>query len=352
MNEYNVVEVIDSNRDTLFRELSNQIYEKHPRYRDSLSTVFEHHSNKNEWITKSWIVLKNSEVASRLTAIIYTSEDDTKHGCFSDFETINSIESVKALFKVSNAWFSEHGVCSIKGPMTPYMGDSRGVLLNEHEAGPCLGLTYTPSYYSTLFANLNFSKSIDLYSYRISSKKVTTLKSIASFVKKRNPDVCLRTFDINDSHNELQKVVDIYNKSWTDHWSFIPVTVEKLMATYDSFKEIFDPSMGLFVTKGGVDVGIFLSVPNILEEKSHADSRICSARGLLFGVLSGYQRKGFDALLLDGALNMVNKKNYREYEIGWVLESNTSWIHQIEKIHKGAILGRRTFRIYEYAITQ
>jgi len=54
---------------------------------------------------------------------------------------------------------------------------------------------------------------------------------------------------------------------------------------------------------------------------------------------------------LDWALDMVGKKGFDEYEIGWVLESNTHWRRQLEKLHCGAILGIRRFSIYQQPIT-
>ena len=333
-----------------FNSLGLSIYTRYPSYGSSLVGLDRKSRSSQGWRTRSWLARVGHIAVARVTAII-DEKDSSEIGYFTDFEALEfHTEAVHQLFMVVREWLSRFGIRALRGPMTPYMGDPRGVLIEGNDSPPCVGLSYAPEYYDNILSDLGFLNEMSLFSYRVDPQRVRSLKKLAKFVWLRHPKASIRSFDTNHVERELTVIQRIYNEAWSTHWQFNAVTGAQIQDSFHAISSFFDPTMACFLQYNEKDIGIFLAIPNIHTPRDDGTS-FSGARGMLFGVSSEWQRKGLDVLLLDWALDMVGKKGFDEYEIGWVLESNTHWRRQLEKLHCGAILGIRRFSIYQQPIT-
>lgn len=239
------------------------------------------------------------------------------------------------------------GARTLLGPMAPDVSAPRGVLISECAQPPALGLARNPLYVADLFERAGFEKAVDLFSFRILMRPDPRISRVAYEVRRRYPDLVLRHLNVDRLAAEMATIADIYNEAWSGHWGFAPLTHDGLMNAFEAMRPFVNPEWVLFVRDGAQDVAILVSVPNIVDPRRNEEGGPLSARGMLFGVRTGWQRKGIDLLLFEAATGLAVRDGVTESEIGWVLETNDRWLRQIENAYSDAILERRHYRVFQ-----
>jgi GNAT superfamily N-acetyltransferase len=128
---------------------------------------------------------------------------------------------------------------------------------------------------------------------------------------------------------------------------FFPVEPAGLIRLDDALQDILIPELNFIVSIDGVDAGVFMSAPNVL----HVDEKsgVRSYRGMLFGVMPDFRKRGVDALMASTAYERATALGYSLFEIGWILESSSSWLRQAAKFAGGGHR-KRVFRVYDLVI--
>lgn len=301
----------------------------------------------------AWIGYRDGVPASYI-AVEYDEELSSylgdKVALFTDFRSRDDACVVSAVVEEVVAWMKNIGVTALRGPMSRSVSEVRGALVEGYELPPCLGLAQNPKYYDELLRSAGLEKAMDMFSYSVRTENLEKVTRVAKLAKLRNPGLSIRNFDLKHSDREIGSIVDLYNSAWKGHWSFLPVTKEDFTNALDSMAAFFDPEMVKIASIGTRDVGVMVSVPNVLDKEVRDTGRPISARAMLFGVDKAYQKRGIDALLMYSAVNMAKNKSIRTYEVGWVLESNTIWRNQLESACGAAMVGRRRYRLYEWSV--
>lgn len=264
-----------------------------------------------------------------------------------EFMSRDDPQSAIGVFEAACTWARGHRLDRIRGPMSARISDRRGSLLSQGANAPALGLSRNPAYEEHLFDAAGFVKAADLFAYRIRMEHNPRISRAADFVKRRRPGLSVRRVDLSRIEAEIESIISIYNEAWSDHWSFIPLVKAQLLGAFEELKDIVFPEWIFFLTLNGADIGVFVAVPNILDERRNARGLPMSARGMLFGVRRAYHGRGLDVVLLEEAVAVMRRFGVEEGEIGWILESNRQWTDEIENAFNGSLIDRHRFRIYE-----
>lgn len=310
---------------------------------------------------------QSGKLAGRIAGIIdynYIKFHNEKVGFFGFFESTSDPMVAETLLSKVADWLKEHGMEKMAGPMNPSINDELGLLVEGFDSSPCLMMTYNPSYYPSLLENFGLKKKMDLYAYLLedTSFLLDRLERFTERLKKKEPQLRVRTIDLRHFEEELKIVKDIYNQAWSKNWGFVPMTDEEINLTAKELKPLVIPELVLFAYLGGEPVGFSVTIPDYYVVLKHLNGRmgplgalkflyysrkIKKVRVMLLGVKHAFQKRGVEGLLYVETFRNGIKKRYKQAECSWILENNVLMQHGIE-----AMGGKRykTYRIYEMPI--
>ena len=317
-----------------------------------------------------FLALKDNRVVGRIAAILNTGHLERYHdgvGFFGFFESIDDQEVADALFSAVNSWLRERGIKTIKGPMNPSMNHTVGLLVDGFDSSPFFMMTYNPRYYEKLVTNAGFVKSQDLFSFW---GKVEMLPKIrerylhtAEMIEERCR-VKIRHMDTKHFAKDCELFLDLYNRSLTNTWGFVPMSEREVKKMASSLKYLMIPELALLAEIDGRPVGVTFCLPyynpriraikgklfpfgfwKLLHNKEKAIERI---RIISTNVLPEYQMTGLGLVLLNALVPKALECGVREAEFSWVLESNQ---YSRGSLEKGGAICNKVYRVYDRPVT-
>ena len=310
-----------------------------------------------------FLVRQNGEVCGRIAAIEdrrYNEYHDAQTGFFGFFECIDDQTVASLLIKAATGWLNDRGLTEVMGPANPSMMDEIGILVEGFDEYPSILMPYHKPYYDGLLKTEGLEKEMDLYAFRITQETVAIdrMRRAGQIVKKRIPELEIREVNLKKIDREVQIVRDIFNRSWSENWGFIPLAEEELEMLADDLKMILDPKFAHIVEVDGEPIAFSVALPDLNQALRHMNGRlfptgifkllwyqrkINRVRTALMGVIPEYRGKGIDALLHLQAIENGRKAGINSSELGWVLETNTNMIRVAERL--GAHI-EKTYRMY------
>ena len=319
---------------------------------------------KNE--CQTFLAVKGSQVVGRIAAIFnrgYVERYKENIGFFGFFESIDDTEVSRALFDAAFGWLKEKGMTIIRGPVNPSLNYTLGLLIDGFDSSPFFMMTYNPPYYEKLLEEYGFRKSQDLYSYwgkiEMLPKVRDRLVPMANIVAEKTGAI-VRPLDRQNFARDVELFLNIYNRSLTNTWGFVPMSEDELKNMTNSLKYLIVPELAVGVEINGKLVGASFGLPDYNPRIKEIDGRlfpfgflkllrkkdqIKRIRILSTNVLPEYQMQGLALLLLEGLVPKAIESGIQEAEFSWVLESNRFSRGSLEK---GGAIRNKTFRIYDY----
>jgi hypothetical protein len=326
---------------------------KHPFYKHSEADFF--------------LAEKDGIIVGRIAAIkndIHNKYHNDKTGFFGFFECINDQTVADSLFDTAGKWLKEKGCDIMRGPANPSSNDEWGMLLEGFDDEPRILMTYNPKYYLDLCDNYGFYKSKDLVAYKLENEKVVAsekLKRVAEIARKRS-GLTILELDKSNIESEIEKVKDVYNKSWAPNWGFVPMTNDELDAMADDLKTLAEPSLVLFGQIDGKNVGFALVMPDYNQIFKKMNGRLLPfnflkllsrkemlatkwVRIIALGLIPEYQKKGLDAVFYWEIVNRAAALGKKLGEASWILEDNAMMNRGAKEVMNGEIY--KKYRIYD-----
>ncbi|MBN1632595.1 MAG: hypothetical protein JW917_00345 [Ignavibacteria bacterium] len=332
-------------------------------------------TKRNPFYTHSEIELflayRNSDLCGRIAAI--TNENHNKFhtdkvGFFGFFESVNDQNVANELFKAAEEFLKSKGKDTIRGPLNPSTNDEVALLIEGFDRPPVLLMTYNPDYYPSLIENYGLKKAKDMYAFIVhdsvmSDEKVMGKLSRISDIVQKKEKIKIRTLDMSDFKNELQRVKEVYNKAWSYNWGFVPMTEKEFDFLSESLKPIIDKDLVYFAEVEDKPIGFSLALPdmNVVFKKINGRifpfgfikillgrKKITRIRLITLGIIPEYQKKGIEAIFIKNTIEIGTSKGYNQAEISWILEDN------IPMVRTAVNLGAdryKTYRIYEKKIS-
>ncbi len=264
-------------------------------------------------------------------------------GFFGFFETLECYEVAEALFDAAAAWLRDLQLTTMRGPASPSLNDTAGLLVEGFDVQPSILMPYNAPYYEDFLMRYGFTRAITMFSYYVHKKYMDAdkLRRGVALVKRRYPNLTIRALDPKRFKEDVTTAMEIYNEGWADNWGFVPYTEAEAQKLASDLKQILEPDLFLFAEDEGVPVAFSVLLPDLNQALVHIrDGRLApfglakilayaksgaiyNSRMPLMGVKPSHKGKGIDGMLVLETIDRGVPKGYDSCELSWILESNT-----------------------------
>lgn len=315
-----------------------------------------------------FLARRGGRVVGRIAAIENRRHNEVhgeRVGFFGRFDVEPDPEAAAALVEAARAWVAARGLTHLRGPVSYSSNESIGVLVEGFPRPPAVGMPWNRDDYDALLLGAGLSKAKDLLAYWVRSD--VPLPERVVRIAARTLDrqgYRVRPLDLSRWDEELDRLLDLYNRCWERNWGFVPMTEAEFRHAAKALKFIVDPRIFLFVERagsgaGGEAVGFVGAVPDVNEILHDLDGRlfpfglvkllrrrrrITGSRVMLLGVAPEVRGRGLDAALMVEVFRRAGEAGYRGGEGSWILEDNLRMRKDLEAL--GATITAR-YRVYE-----
>jgi GNAT superfamily N-acetyltransferase len=315
---------------------------------------------------QTFIACRGGEVCGRIAAILnqgHITQHADRRGFFGFFDCMDDQEAANGLFDAVRKWFADQDIHRLRGPTNPSLNHELGLLIEGFDSPPTFMMTYNPPYYERLVENYGFRKTQDLYAFwgqiemlpKISQK----LQPIAEQIIERF-NVKLRSMDTSRFQQDVEMFLDVYNRSLTNTWGFVPMSAEEMRHMARGLKHVIVPEMAIVAEIDDRVVGVSFGLPDYNPRIKEIDGRlfpfgffhllrnkqaIKRIRIISTNVLPEFQRMGVGLVLLNGLVPKAMEWGIQEAEFSWVLESNSL---SYGSLKKGGAKITKTYRLYDW----
>lgn len=191
--------------------------------------------------------------------------------CMYNFvEVVKDYDVFEAMFDFATDWASDHSMKSFYGPFFLDREDSRGLLIEGRDRPPAILCGHQPAYYQEFFERYGFQKDgEDLLAYAIdldpSAPKIQRLSGLAEKVRQRNPEFKIRSANLDDIDNEIERIVYLQNRALGHFPNHVPYTRNAIESMIMPLLDVIDIDLVLFAEVDGQPAGFFPGVPNFNE---------------------------------------------------------------------------------------
>jgi len=282
-------------------------------------------------------------------------------GFFGFFECIDDAGVAETLLTRARQWVFERGARFLRGPVNPSTNYECGLLIEGFDSSPMIMMTYNPRYYPALMERIGLRKAKDLLAYthhadNIDQKKI---ERVAGMAAKKG--VRVRTIDMKQFAQEVERVWKVYSAAWSRNWGFVPMSREEFFLMGKEMKQILKPELVLIGEVGDRVIGFALAVPDVNQALKPARGSlfptglikilyhqrlIKSVRVLALGVVEEHRASGLAAAFYATLVRNARKLGYGECEMSWILEDNVLMNRSLQ------VMGAtryKTYRIYEWS---
>jgi hypothetical protein len=308
----------------------------------------------------------------RIAAILDRAHNDfhgEKTAFFGFFECENDPEVARLLFDATSLWAKERRMTTLRGPANPSLNDEAGLLVDGFDSPPVFMMTYNPRYYVTLVEGAGFRKAKDLLAYwfDVGPGPLERLTRLTDRLKRREPDVVVRSITKKSLFADLPKVREVYNSAWEKNWGFVPMTAEEMEFMAGRLKPLLDEEFAFLGERRREDgslepIAFLLAMPDynvaVAATKGRllpfgwlkfllAQKKIKTLRVLTLGIKREYRMRGINAVMFESGLRASLKRGLTGVEVSWLLEDNDLIIRAV-RLWGGRLY--KTYRMYERAI--
>ncbi len=305
---------------------------------------------------------RGGEVVGRVAAI-----DDDNHNLTHDdnllffgFFEARDEEVAQALFARVEGRGRELGREEIRGPANPSLNHNAGFLIDAFDSDPFVMMPYNPPEYPRYVEAAGYRKVKDLYAWLFEREwEIKKIGRLAERVRKRHGDLVIRPVDMKRWDEELERIRELYNRSWERNWGFVRYTDAEFDHLAREFKMILDPELVALAEVDGRLAGITVLLPDANQVFKRMrgrllpfgiihflrrDRTIDQVRLPILGVAPEHRNKGFELAMIHELYGRVIAKGYKRCEASWTLEDNKAMNHVIEA---GGAKRYKTYRIYQ-----
>ena len=327
-------------------------YKRHPFYANNQAQTF--------------VAYRDGQVCGRIAAIVnqgHIERHKERRGFFGFFECIYDQKVADALFDAARDWLSERDIRCFRGPTNPSLNHELGLLIDGFDSSPTFMMTYNPPFYAELIENYGFKKTQDLYAYwghvdmlpKISERLAPLAKQVVEHL-----DLTLRPLDKSRFAQEAASFLDVYNRSLTNTWGFVPMSDAEIRHMAAGLRYLMVPELAVGAEVDGKLIGAVFGLPDYNPRIKEIDGRlfpfgflhllrrkkdIKKIRLISTNVLPEYQLMGVGLVLMSELVPMTMEWGLEEAEFSWVLESNTLSRGSLEK---GGAKLKKTYRLYDW----
>jgi hypothetical protein len=320
-----------------------------------------------------WIAYKDNQPVGRIAGIL-----NHRHNQFHNeqtvfwgfFESTNCSEVAAALFSQVEHWAKDKNAQSLKGPVNLSLNYECGMQVSAFDTKPFLMMTQNPEYYPQLVESLQHNKCMDMGAWLINEQTINIHPRINTIIQKllSDPDVAIRTMDMNNYHQEIELFISIYNDAWQENWGFVPFSEQEGRYLTKELKNIINPQLAYVITVKGEPAAFSICLPNINQVLHTIRNGRLLPTGLwkllrylkkpqvmvegripLLGIKKKFRHLQLGSLLYAKYAEVCVDLNMGDIECSWILETNKSMNFALKNINAKAY---KKYRIYEKRLSE
>ena len=171
-------------------------------------------------------------------------------------------------------------------------------------------------------------------------------------------DTVLRPIDVKHLDDEIDLLLDVYNRCWADNWGFVPATAAEFRHAAKSMVPVLEPHLSVVAETQGRPVGLSLVLRDVNQLLKGTNGRLWRAlpkllfglkkitymRIIALGVIPEARGRGILEALFLNCVDRALELGYPKGEAGWILEDNR--LMQAPILAVGGQVKKR-YRIYE-----
>lgn len=308
-----------------------------------------------------------SKVVGRIAAIrngMHLKKYDDNVGFFGFFETVDDEAVADALLVAAAGWLRERGLTAMRGPANPSLNDTSGLLVKGFDREPSILMAYNKPYYEAHLLRHGFERKMTMFAY-YAHKKYVSLEKLergAAIVRHRNPNLKLRTMNMDRFMEDAMIAKDIYNDAWSENWGHVSMTTHEFEHLAKDLKQIIEPDLVYFLELDGETVAFSVTIPNMNQALKYVKNGRLLPMGLpkllarakfggvyetrmpFMGVRKAYHGRGFDSLMVLETIKRGIAAGYDACEMSWVLESNKRLTNALD--HMGGVIDK-TYALFQ-----
>lgn len=318
-----------------------------------------------------FMAYRDGRAVGRISAHVnrrYNDQQEVQDACFGHFECIDDYDVAKALLDKAAAWGAAQGMNRLIGPMSFSTNEVIGIQLNAYDTLPYFETAHTKPYYPALFERYGMGKAMDVIAQimdcreaMVTNPGLERIRRIADQTIARN-GISVREIQLDKLETEKHLFRDVYNNAWAKNWGAVGLSEEEFDLVIERLKVVADPRLVLLGFIKGEVAAVIAALPDIndcINVKSswlrrfdlprvfrlmRHRKKTHRGRLLLFGIKEKFRRSGLDAVMFLELVNRIRSRNqYEEFELSWLLETNSLIISA------GEVMGGRhykTWRVY------
>src|SRR5690606_34324215 len=219
------------------------------------------------------------QVVGRVAAIVngmHLAKYDDDVGFFGFFETIEDYPVAEALLDAATGWLRDGGLRAVRGPVNPTINDVAGLLVEGFDRPPSILMPYNNPYYEDFLLRYGFERAMTMFAYYVHDAYLDAdrLERGAALVRRRHPNLRVRTLDMSRYMDEALLAHEIYNEAWSGNWGSVPMTDAEFRHLANDLKQIIEPDLVVFVEvqdEAGrwEPVAFSVSIPNLNQAIRH-----------------------------------------------------------------------------------
>jgi len=309
-----------------------------------------------------YLAQRDGKTVGRIQGIIqyqHNEKQDTAQMRFTRFDTVDDLAVAKALFDAVESWGREKGMAQIIGPLGYSDMDREGLLIEGFEENSTFEEQYNYAYYGKLLEQLGFVKDVDWLEYELTApeKPNDMLRRVSERVMQMNK------LHVADSSTMSKRAYinkyrdgffDCLDECYRELYGTVPISKQTQDALIDQFMLIINKKYAVFICdENDRVVGFGLCFPGMGDAVKKSGGRLTPLTVVrllkavknpkvldlgLVAVRPEYQKKGVNAVLLQGILDMLNEGGVEKCETNLNLETNTAvqaqWKYFTARQHK------------------
>jgi hypothetical protein len=319
-----------------------------------------HHPFYRHVQSERFLVRRNGRAIGRLMVAIDSIGGGRRgEGTFGFFEALDDTEAVAVLFAEAASWFRHRSVKRATGPFDPSVNYRCGIKVDGPHELPTFWMPHAPRYYAKLLAETGLRPAQDLIAFRWSTSwEIPPAACNAAARALRSGELKIRNATLRRLREDIASVHALYRAAWSENWGAAPMAEDEFAHLVAQMWPIVRLRHVWIAERGGVPVGMLVSIPDLNPVLHRLKGRLFTWRALsaaieawrpqryrlvLGGVLERERRRGTTIALVVSAAERLRRYT-KEVEVSWTLEENAAVNSTIESF--GARLHSR-YRLYE-----
>lgn len=346
-----------------FHRILDVVYANDPMFvhyiENDVEEVFTPEKNKlfaKGWVVQRWVAYENGRGVGRIASFCRVLERNSEgeitkadKGGIGFFDCIDNTDIFNQLFDCAENWLYEKGVDQIQAPVNFGDRDSFWGLRIEGTTLPSYRENYHPTHYRQWFISRGYEVEIEQFTYDITEEKFNFERF--SKIAERVTGSGKYTFEFLD-YSQLDKFtsdfVQIYNKAWSFHEDFEPLTNEALLKRFTAIKPAMPAKFAVFAYDSGEPIGLFVSILelNLLFKRFKGKlgiwqkiqfmlqrSIIRKAKGIVFGIVPSHHNMGIETgLIMKFHEGLKSMNRVDSMELSWIGDFNPKMISMLQSL--------------------